>query len=537
MQMNASPYSRIPLPSTERYDTHVPEPLVQGNPFRTLEPRVEPLPLFPQVQAVLPEPVWPARPAVIDCYWRAWQLAFGNVKQPTPANGFVANYCDTAFNGNLFLWDSAFVTFFGVYGRRAFDFQATLDNFYAKQHPDGFICRELAEDDGGDAFHRFDPSSTGPNLFPWAEWNHYRHTGDAQRLERVLPGLLAYSRWLRTYRTWLDGSYYASGWGCGMDSLPRLRPPGHIDWSHGHMSWIDTTLQAVLMARCLVRMAQVVQREALVAGLVEESERLATLVNETMWHETTGFYSDRYADGTLSMVKHIGAYWALLAEVVPPHRLPPFLAHLDNPQEFNRPHRIPALSADDPAYDGTGGYWCGCVWPPTNYMVLKGLAHTGHPGLAHQIAINHLEQVVQVYQSEDTRWAGAERFRHHFQLPELTVEDKHTLWENYAAEEITPGQRSKPGYVGWSGLPPIAVLLEDVFGLVPNAPQARLHWAIRLLDEHGVNRYPFGGEGLLDLHCARRRSAAEKPVVNIASNIPLTAEITWEGGREEVILG
>jgi len=150
-----------------------------------MAPQVEPLPLFPRVQAVLPEPVWPARPPVIDCYWRAWELAFGNLQQPTPANGFVANYCDTAFNGNLFLWDSAFVTFFGVYGRRAFDFQATLDNFYAKQHPDGFICRELCEDDGADTFHRFDPSSTGPNVLPWAEWNHYRHTGDSQRLERV----------------------------------------------------------------------------------------------------------------------------------------------------------------------------------------------------------------------------------------------------------------------------------------------------------------------------------------------------------------
>jgi len=322
-----------------------------------------------------------------------------------------------------------------------------------------------------------------------------------------------------------------------MDGLPRLSPPGHPDWSHGHMSWIDTTLQAILMAKCLVQTAQVVHQESRIAGLLEEIDHLVTLVNETMWDEKAGLYVDRFADGTLSPVKHIGAYWALLAGVLPPHRLPAFIAHLENPHEFNRPHRIPALPADDPHYDGTGGYWCGCVWPPTNYMVLKGLIHTGHTGLAHQIALNHLERVVHVFQSDDTHWEGADRFREHFQIPNLQVEDRHTLWENYAAEEITPGKRSKPGYVGWSGLPPIAVLLEDIFGLVPNAPQSRLHWEIRLLDEHGVNRYPFGSEGVLDLHCASRRSAAEKPVVNIASNIPMTVEIAWEGGREEIFLG
>ena len=85
--------------------------------------------------------------------------------------------------------------------------------------------------------------------------------------------------------------------------------------------------------------------------------------------------------------KHIGAYWALLAECVPESRLAAFVAHLENPAEFNRPHRIPALSADDPDFSGMGGYWCGGVWPPTNYMVLKGLGKTGNADLAHQIAV------------------------------------------------------------------------------------------------------------------------------------------------------
>lgn len=45
----------------------------------------------------------------------------------------------------------------------------------------------------------------------------------------------------------------------------------------------------------------------------------------------------------LSDVKTIGAYWTLLAGVVPQDRLAKFVSHLDDPHEFKTPHRVPAL--------------------------------------------------------------------------------------------------------------------------------------------------------------------------------------------------
>jgi hypothetical protein len=81
---------------------------------------------------------------------------------------------------------------------------------------------------------------------------------------------------------------------------------------------------------------------------------------------------------------------------------------------------------------------------------------------------------------------------------------------------------------------PIAVLLEDVFGIVPDAPAAKLTWNVRLLDAHGVSRYPFGQQGLLDLKCARRSSVQEKPMIEIQSNVPLVLELYWEGGLETI---
>ncbi len=529
---DASPYLPNPRLLADCYDTHITNAWVEENHFLSFPRSQTELPSFLQVRETLPDPFWTDHTAAIACYWRAWELAFSNLKQPTLENDFVTNYCDTAFNGNLFMWDSAFVTCFGVYGRRAFNFQQTLDNFYRKQHTDGFICREISEADGQDCFHRFDPSSTGPNVLAWTEWNHYIKTGDYRRLEMVFPCLVAYHQWLRGYRTWQDGSYWSTGWGSGMDNLPRVKKTDHVNWANGQMTWVDATLQAILSGRVLLRIATLLKRESDVQDLLEEVEHLMDYSNRYLWNERLDFYCDRFADGELSAVKHIGAFWALLAGCTPETHIPKLIAHLQNPVEFNRTHRIPALSADDPDYSGTGDYWCGGVWAPTNYMVLKGLEANGQSELAHEIAKNHLENVVKVFESEDTRWEGSEQFRQYFHLADIQFDDKHTLWENYSPDVIRPGSHSKPGYVGWTGLPPIAVLLEDVFGLSQDNISNRLTWHVRLTEEHGVRRYPFGPKGMLDLKCNSRNSRLDKPSIEIHSNIPLTLEVTWEGGTD-----
>lgn len=529
--MNDSPLLQKPSPFSDIYDTHVPNKWVGQNRFISMLPESACLPSFSQAQEILPEPFWEGHASTVACYWRAWELAFSNLKQPTSENGFCSNYCDTAFNGNLFMWDSSFITCFGGYGRRVFDFQGTLDNFYRKQHQDGFICREISETNGCDTFNRFDPSSTGPNVLAWAEWNNFLQTGDRQRLEWIFPPLVAFHQWLREYRTWPDGSYWSTGWGSGMDNIPRVKE-GHVNWGHGHMTWVDATLQAILSAKILLQMAALVGKEDEVSDLRDEIGQLKDFSNQNLWNEQLKFYCDRYPNGKISEMKQIGGFWALLAGGLPKDRIRDLMAHLENPTEFNRAHRIPALSADDPNYSPTGDYWCGGVWAPTNFMVLKGLDENGCQDLAHKIALNHLENVVRVFESEDFSWSGAEQFRQYFHLTHLRVDDRHTLWENYAPDVIQPGTHSKPGYVGWTGLPPIAVLFEDVFGLTSDAVSSRLIWHVRLLDEHGVNRYPMGSTGCVDLKCHSRNSQLERPSIEIHSDVSFTLEVKWEGGTD-----
>jgi hypothetical protein len=501
-----------------RYASYVPDPLVGANPFRraagggAASGRRPALPDLAAARPLLPVPSWEGHPQALACWDKAWELAFGNLRRPVDGSGFVSDFIDPAFNGNIFMWDSCFILAFGRYGRRAFDFQATLDNFYAKQHPDGFICREIREADGTDCFDRFDPDATGPNLMPWAEACHFAHTGDRERLAAVLPPLLAYHRWLRTWRTWPDGGYWATGWACGMDNQPRM-PEGNVaEHCHGHMAWIDTCLQQILSARTLVAMSRSLGDPWPVGDIQEEADRLVRLVNARMWDRRDGFYYDRWPDGRLSRVKSIAGFWALLADAAPPGRRRRLIRHLEEPGEFNRPHRVPSLSADHPLYRPGGDYWRGSVWAPSNYMVLEGLTARGRGRLAHEIALNHLGNVCTVF------------------------EETGTLWENYAPESAARGEQSARDFVGWTGLVPIAVLLEHVFGLRPDAAAGRLSWDVRLLESHGVRRYPFGRDGLLDLSAGPRRSPDERPSVEAASTVPLTLEVRWAGGREEIAL-
>jgi hypothetical protein len=508
--VHRGPWIRAP------YDTYVRNPLVARNTFLQMAPDAAALPAFAQARPLLPEPFWDGHGPAVDCFTKAWTLAFANLRRPQAASGFVAPFIDPAFNDCVFMWDSCFMTLFGRYGARAFPFVRTLDNFYAKQHPDGFICREIGRAEGDDRFPRFDPSSTGPNVMPWAEWEHYRNFGDRERLARVFPVLCAYHQWLRAYRTWPDGSYWSTGWSCGMDNQPRLPGGGRYadpEHYHGRMTWVDATLQQILSARLLAEMGQALGARAEVDEMRGEAARLGRLANDHLWNAADRFYCDRFDDGALSRVKSVGGYWALLAGVVPPARLAPFLAHLEDPRAFKRPHRVPSLSADHPSYDPRGGYWKGAVWAPTTYMVLRGLTAVGRDALAHEIARNHLDNVVAVYQKTGT------------------------VYENYAPESAAPGTPAKPDFVGWTGLPPIAVLLEYVFGLRPDAPAGRLLWDVRLTDAHGVRRYPFGPDASIDLACDARRAPTEPPRVQATATAPVEIEVRWAGGSRVMKVG
>ena len=112
-------------------DTYVKQALVAENEFRVQQPKYVTLPTFAEAKEVLPKPIWAGHDEEINMYWRAWEIGVGNLRNPQPGSGFIMPYIDTAYNGNIFMWDSSFILMFARYGARFFPFQNTLDNFYA----------------------------------------------------------------------------------------------------------------------------------------------------------------------------------------------------------------------------------------------------------------------------------------------------------------------------------------------------------------------------------------------------------------------
>lgn len=488
------------------YDNEVPNHFVKENTFIKKQPNTSKPPTYNEAKKFLPKPYWKNNQGAIDTYWRAWEIAFANLSPVVPNTGFVSPYLNPGFSDCIFMWDTNFMMMFGKYGERAFHFQGSMDNFYAKQEKDGYICREINGNTGWPKFERYNISSTGPNIMPWSEWEYYLTFKDKKRLNEVFPALLAYYQWTYKYRTWQDGTYYSSGWGCGMDNQPRMKPEFNERWDHGFMSWLDATLQAVMTGKILLKMANELGRENDVKSVKYEVDELTETVNKVMWDDKTAFYYDKFKDGSLNYVMSIGAYWALLADVVPTTRIEPFIAHLENKNEFDRPHRIPTLAASHPLYKKDGGYWKGGVWAPTNYMVLRGLTNYKQDSLAHEIAKNHNDEVVKVFQKTNT------------------------LYENYAPEMNQGNGRSD--FVGWTGLAAINMLIEYRMGIRPNVPANTLVIDVRELDEYGILDYPFGMVGTLNIQVSKRKKLTDIPKINIKSNVDLTIDLRWENGKK-----
>ncbi len=294
-----------------------------------------------------------------------------------------------------------------------------------------------------------------------------------------------------------------------MDNQPRQKPGVSVEFHHGHQVWADACMQQLLSCRMLIQMAKLIGREKDVECLQEEEEFLSKVVNQKLWDPESCFYYDLWSDGRLNHVKTIGAYWALLAGCVPPEGMDGFIAHLRNPGEFNRPHRVPSLSADHQEYREDGGYWLGGVWAPTNYMVLKGLEKAGEYDLAREIAINHVENVTKV------------------------CLETGTLWENYVPEQAAPGNPAKKDFVGWTGLSPIAIVIEEIFGIHGSARERRITWRVREESRHGVLRYPMGADAVDLISPAHK--PGEKPKVEINATGPVTVELQWPDGTTDII--
>jgi hypothetical protein len=367
----------------------------------------KPLPAFAETTVLLPAPIYDENPFYVRMYWKAWELGFHNFYEPEQGSGFVSPFIDAAFNQDVFLWDSCFMSMFCNYADPLVPGISSLDNFYAKQYDDGEIGRQISRRTGrdkadwvnGERKDLFSRGDTWPGhrektrfavvyaerevprpppyvmldtlnhpLFAWAELEHVRVTGDRSRLKLVYEPLLRYYRALQKYPRQGNG-LYMTDW-ASMDNSPRnpyLKSGGTA---------VDTSSEMMLYADQLASIADLIGRSDEALRFRREAAALARLINVKMWIPDRKFYFDLTVEGHHAPAKPIAAYWTLLAGVASPAQAEALAAELRNPRSFGRRHRVPTTPADQAGYDPAGGYWRGAVWSFTNAMVVRGLERT-----------------------------------------------------------------------------------------------------------------------------------------------------------------
>ena len=89
--------------------------------------------------------------------------------------------------------------------------------------------------------------------------------------------------------------------------------------------------------------------------------------------------------------------------------------------------------------------------------------------------------------------------------------------------------------MGWTGLPPIAVFIEYILGVKSDYSEGRIVWDIDYTEAHGIERYPYGPDGVVGLKVKRRASAGETPSVSVETNVPFDLTVTWGDGQSRTV--
>ncbi len=447
--------------------------------------------------SALPAPVLEGKPEWLALYDFAWRTAARHIRHSRGRDHMDAAWSPT--KNYQWVWDTCFMTLYCRYGNGQFPGIQSLDNFYDLQREDGYISMTYDLTTGEEPW----PNRINPPLFAWAEWEYARTTGDLSRLPRVTPAIERLMAWIDANRRTqphrrlksTDNAeagrgesannyqlyYFKDGGSSGMDDSPRSP---RVEEAGQHMAWIDLSAQMALSFRMLGKMHRAMGNAEAASRWEARAAETGALINEELWCSRTRFYHDRMIPRNFNASKTAAGFWPILAGVCGSERLNALVHHLLDPREFNRDVPVPSLAADDCNYDPRGTYWVGGVWPPTNYMITRGLMRAGRSDTAHAIAAKYLDGLARTF----------------------TEFEPHTLWECNAPDLFKPGLRPyeggfvKPDFVGWSGIGPIAMLIENILGLDLDAPARKIVWHVRMPGAHGLKNVMFGGHAT-DLLC------------------------------------
>lgn len=206
----------------------------------------------------------------------------------------------------------------------------------------------------------------------------------------------------------------------------------------------------------------------------KKSRALAKRINRYMWDKKSGLYYDVDTASVRTPWITTATFWPIIADISSPKQTARLVSAIKNEELFWRPLPLPSLAANQPHYDVRGRYWRGGVWAPTTYMTVKGLQKSGYEELATTIAAKNMANMYDVFERTGTIWE--------LYSPEMPA----------PATDATGVQIVKPNFVGWSGLIPISMFIENIIGINADAVTNCVEWRSTCATRNGIEGLRFG---------------------------------------------
>ncbi len=400
----------------------------------------------------------------VEVYDRTWVWIQDSWRPGTKGSRFEGNYLTYENQQTFHQYYSIISTIFLVYSNQVYPAHPMLDFFYAKQERNGAIRGEYDLEDGNPVIHQDNPEGIHPPLFAYAEYNIFNKVGNKKRLKDVAQHLQRHFEWLEETCKQENGLYAVPNGATMMFNALDERTCYPLSFN----------AQQAVNALYLSYIGDVLNDKEMSFQFKRQYFTLKTRINSKMWNQDEGFYFDLDEGEQQIPVRHIGAFWVMLAEIPNEARLERLLGHLEDPGQFGTDNPFPTLAVSEPSFSPQGEGYRGSVIPFLTYIVMKGLEKYGHYAFARECAIRHL----------------------YFLLDTLHPDGKEIgdIYEAYlpmkegapSSSEVSDFPRKH--FIPMAAISTVAMMIENVLGFEINLPKKTVDWIMPTLEAMGIEK-------------------------------------------------
>jgi putative isomerase len=240
-------------------------------------------------------------------------------------------------------------------------------------------------------------------ILAWGVERVYHRNGDRELLEQCLNRLERFHEWFWRERDVTNIGLIAVGsysgivqharwetfdYDCAMDDLkltphPTRKGSNEGAW-YGDICMAGNTAYLILGERSLSRLATLMGDTAMAARREKRIEKAVKAMRDSMWDEEAGTFLAVNRDSLEKIRVATISSWIPLAAGVPTAAMAGRMADVLSTPAWQTPLPVPTVDQTDKRWKSSA-FWCGDVWPPTNYQIASGLAAYGHKELAADI--------------------------------------------------------------------------------------------------------------------------------------------------------